>query len=181
MVAPPPTAAIAPEKAAAPAGLKTQVSKDDAASCLAASRQRLRQTLLAIAAPPSQPSLLDGGIGNVGNRLLDRIKSLPMASALLEGLSAWWRRHPLHRAANAADAASKKLLGRAARRQPGAVILIAIGSGILLAYGRPWRLLLSPGALLSAIGQVGRYALRGPSAKAWKEAVMQRPVDASAR
>ena len=151
----------------------------DAAGRLAASRQRLRQALNALAHPPPRPSLFAEGIGNVGNRLLDRIKSLPMATALLEGLAAWWRKHPLHRAANAVDTASSELLGPVARRNPGAVLLIAVGSGILLAYARPWRWLLRPAVLFGAIVQIGRYATRGPSAKAWKEAFLQGSVDAS--
>jgi hypothetical protein len=149
------------------------VGEDDAAAHLAASRQRLRQALFAIAHPPPQPSLFADGISNVGNRLLDRVKSLPMATALLEGLDSWWQRHPLHRAANAADAASKQLLGPLARRKPGTVILIAVGAGILLAYGRPWRWLLRPSALFGAITEIGRCMLRGPSAKAWRKAFKQ--------
>lgn len=172
-------APVAPVKARGRARASTVGGEGDAATRLATSRQRLRQELLAIAHPPPQPSLFDDGIGNVPSRLLDRVKSLPMASSLLEGLRAWWRRHPLHRAANAADAASKQLLGPVARRKPGAVLLIAVGSGILLAYGRPWRWLLRPSILFGAITQVGRAALRGPSAKAWRKAFTQGSVNHS--
>ena len=167
-------AAMPPIKVPPPARTSADAVGDhDAAARLAASRQRLRQALFAIAHPSPQPSLFADGIGNAGNRLLDRVKSLPMATAILEGLDSWWQRHPLHRAANIADAASKQLLGLVARRKPGAVILIAVGSGILLAYGRPWRWLLHPSALFGAITEIGRRTLRGPSAKAWRKAFKQ--------
>jgi hypothetical protein len=167
---------VMPASAQSPADA---VGAVDAAERLAASRQRVRQALNALAHPPPRPSLFAEGIGNVGNRLLDRIKSLPMATALLEGLAAWWRKHPLHRAGNAAAAASSELLGPIARRNPGAVLLIAVGSGILLACARPWRLLFRPATLFSAIAQIGRLSTRGPSAKAWKKSFRKDAVDAS--
>ena len=96
------TAVIPPAKVSLSAFTSADaVREEDAAARLAASRQRLRQALFAIVHPPPQPPLFADGIGNVRNRLLDRVKSLPMAAALLEGLDSWWQRHPLHRAANA--------------------------------------------------------------------------------
>ncbi len=167
--------AAAPPKAPALARDPTKTN-DDAAERLGASRQALRRALLTIAHPLPQPSLFADGIGKVGDRLLDRIKSLPMAPAFLEGLSTWWRRHPLQRAANVADAASRQLLGPVARRKPGAVVLIATGAGILLAYGKPWRWVLRPSKLFGAVTQVARAALRGPSATAWRKAFSQGSV-----
>ena len=154
------------------------VGADDAAARLAASRLRLRQVLNDLAHPTPRPSLFADGIDNVGDRLRDRFKSLPMATAILEGLGAWWQKHPLRRAAYAADSASRQLLGSAARRNPRAVLLIAVGSGILLAYARPWRWLLRPTRLAGAIVQIGRHATRGPSAKAWRKAFTNGAVDA---
>lgn len=170
-------AAVAPVKMPLLMPVSTErTSEVDASTRLPASRLRLRDSLLAIARPPPQPSLFADGIGHVGDRLLDRIKALPMASALLEGLSAWWQRNPLHRAAGQA---STQLLGPVARRRPGAVVLIAVGSGILLAYARPWRWLLRTSNLFGAISQVIRGALRGPSAKAWSKAFTQGSVSRS--
>lgn len=155
------------------------VAEVHASERLARSRARLRRALLAIAHPPPQPSLFADGIGNVGSRLLDRIKSLPMATAVLEGVEAWWRKHPLRRAANAAEAASQELLGPIARRQPATLIALAVGCGILLAYAKPWRWLLRPTNLLSAVTEVGRSALRSPSAKAWTRGFRQGAASAS--
>ena len=61
-----------------------------------------------------------------------------------------------------------QLLGPVARRKPGVVIPVAVVAGILLAYGRPWRWLLRSPTLVGAITQIGRAAVRGPSAKAWR-------------
>jgi len=170
----PPTTNAAPAPATA-----DDVGARDAAERLAASRLRIRQALHSHAHPVPSPSLFADGLDNVGSRLLDRIKSLPMAKALVEGLTAWWRHHPLHRAANAVDAASSQLIGPLARRKPGAVLLIAVGSGVLLAYARPWRWLVRPTSLLRAMVQVGRLASGGPSARAWRNAVMNGSADAS--
>ncbi len=165
--------------AASASATADDVGDGDAAERLAASRLRIRQALYSHAHPVPSPSLFADGLGNVGHRLLDRVKSLPIAKALLEGLATWWRRHPLHRAATAVDAASSQLIGPLARRKPGAVLLIAVGCGVLLAYARPWRWLVRPTSLLRAMVQVGRFASRGPSALAWRNAVMNGSADAS--
>jgi hypothetical protein len=137
---------------------------------LDASRERMRQALHSIAHPALQPSIFAGGLGNVGNNVRSRVRSLPMAAPVLEGLEAWWHKHPVHRAARIADAASAKFLAPAARRKPAAVLAIAVGLGILLAYAKPWRLLLRPAKLFGGITQVLKSALSGPSATAWKQA-----------
>jgi hypothetical protein len=146
---------------------------------LDASRQRMRHALHSIAHPAPQPSIFADGLGNAGNRLRDRVRSLPIAAPILAGLAAWWRKHPIHHLTRIAHAASEQFLAPAARRKPGAVLVIAVGAGILLAYARPWRLLLRPANLFGAVTQVGKSAL-SPSAKAWKKAFKRGRAEASA-
>ena len=51
---------------------------------LAASRMRLRSAMMEIAHPAPQPPLMGGRIGDLGNRLLDRLRQLPGASFFVE-------------------------------------------------------------------------------------------------
>jgi hypothetical protein len=143
-----------------------QVAEEGAADRLAESREHLRDALLALGHPRPSASLLSGGIENLGQRLQERLRSLPMATAVLEGVRTWWQRHPLRQAGAAAEAASERLIAPVARRNPGALILIAVGTGVLLAYAKPWRLLLRPAIVFGTVAQIGRSALTSPSAKA---------------
>ena len=90
-----------------------------AAERLEASRARLRNALLVIAHPPAKPSLLgELGLGSFSSQILDRLKALPGAAIILDTLDGWWAQHPLHTAGTLAEAASRRLVGPIARKNP---------------------------------------------------------------
>ena len=114
---------------------------------LALSRERLR---IAMAHPSTTPQ--GPGPTRPGTGLLDLLKSaIPGASLLIDTLSAWWERHPLHTTGLLAGGLAQSVLRPLAQRHPLAMVAGAVALGAVLVFSRPWRWAFKP-PMLSALG-----------------------------
>ena len=143
-----------------------------AAEKLEASRARLRTALMQIAHPPPKPSLLgDLGIGSFGSQILEKLKTLPGATLILESIEQWWAEHPLHAAAGLAEEASRRYVAPVARKNPVALIVGSVVFGALLIASKPWRWLLRPALFIGLVPQIATHALKRMPLDAWLQMV----------
>ena len=148
------------------------VSDPSALDRLTASRARLRVELLELTHPPKLDPLLSHGVGGLGNEILSRVKRLPVASLVLEAAQGWWRHHPLNKAGTVAAQASLTVIKPYAKKEPLITFAIAAGATVLLLVLKPWRLLLRPRFILSAVTGTALYALKTKSPRDWLSAVL---------
>ena len=130
-------------------------------------QQKMAGAMMKIAHPPPQPPLMGGGVGDLGNRLLERARRLPGAAILMEALEAWWKEHPLRTAARVAEGASRRVVQPIAERNPLGLILGAVGVGALLALSRPWRWALRPALLVGLLPQLVAQVVRRMPTESW--------------
>lgn len=148
------------------------VSEPSALDRLTASRSRLRIALVALAHPPKLEPLLSHGVSGLAVEILDRVKRLPVASLVLEAAQGWWRHHPLNQAGTVAAQASLTVIKPYAKKKPLNTFAIAAGATVLLLVLKPWRLLLRPRVILSAVTGIAMYALKTKSPRDWLSAVL---------
>ena len=103
---------------------------------LALSRERLRQAMRDIVAPPDRAAKQRAGGSAVA--WLDGLKSIPGANVVAEAVNSWWAQHPLRIAGMLAADVVKAVIQPVARRNPLGLVLGAAVLGGLLVWIRPW-------------------------------------------
>lgn len=124
---------------------------------LALSRERLRQAMH----DPAAAARADAGspAEEPAAGWLDSLRSIPAVAIVIEAVSKWWVRHPLHVATMVAADAAKAVVRPVARRHPWGLVLGAALVGGLIVWGRPWRWGFKPALFAGLLPQLLMTAL----------------------
>ena len=134
---------------------------------LAATRARLRGAMMDISHPPTPDRAQAGKLADSIHNLFLRVKTLPGAALVVDGLDSWWRQHPLRTASVVAGQASRTLVGPIAQRNPATLLLGALAAGALFMLTKPWRWLLRPALFVGLVPQIATHALRRMPIETW--------------
>ena len=120
---------------------RPDVDPPTAAERLARSREQMRDSMNAIAAPPRRLSATGepAGASSMLDPLLDRVLALPGVSVAIDTLESWWKHHPWRVVGMVAADAGREVVAPIAKRHPVYLMLGAALFGALLLRWGPWR------------------------------------------
>lgn len=86
--------------------------------------------------------------------LMAKLHEHPMAAAVIDAVSNWWKSHPVHAFGVIAGSAARDAAGPLVRRHPVAMVAAAVLAGALVVKARPWRLVLKSALFAGLASQV---------------------------
>ncbi|MFN6997655.1 MAG: hypothetical protein ACK4PH_25990 [Aquincola tertiaricarbonis] len=86
--------------------------------------------------------------------LMAKLQEHPMAAAVVDAVTNWWKSHPVHAFGVILGSAARDAAGPLVRRHPIAAVAAAVVGGALLLRMRPWRLVLKSALFAGLASQV---------------------------
>lgn len=86
--------------------------------------------------------------------LMAKLHEHPMAAAVMDAVSNWWKSHPVHAFGVIAGSTLRDAAGPLVRRHPVAMVGAAVLAGAVLVRMRPWRLVLKSALFAGLASQV---------------------------
>lgn len=86
--------------------------------------------------------------------LMAKLHEHPMAAAVMDAVSNWWKSHPVHAFGVIAGSTLRDAAGPLVRRHPVAMVAAAVLAGAVLVRMRPWRLVLKSALFAGLASQV---------------------------
>jgi hypothetical protein len=118
--------------------------------------------LKAISIPPG-----NAAIDRPGADWLSTLKEVPGIDILLEAVKSWWEQHPMRNAVLLASDAAKAALEPLAQRYPLGLVGVSLIVGVLFAWRRPWRWLLTPALFAGLLPQLLSKTMGSLPPKTW--------------
>lgn len=134
----------------------------DAMDRIEASRARIR---LAMSPPVPPPPDVHGEPSS--SSWLHRLGDVPLVSAVVESVSAWWSHHPLRPVAQVANDASAAIVRPVAQRNPMTLVLVAAFVGAGLAWSRPWRWIFRSALFAGLVPQLAARVASSLPIESW--------------
>jgi len=138
---------------------------------LTLSRERLRLALRDISAPVGGAS--SARASAVGLAWLDSLKSIPAASIVIEAVRSWWAQHPWRVSSLLISEVAKTVVRPMAQRHPLGLVVGALLLGGVLAWARPWRLILTSSLFAGLLPQLLSKAVAQLPTQSWMEAMTE--------
>jgi hypothetical protein len=132
-----------------------EVERPSAAERLAASRERMREWMIEADGGRDRRRRAEAAAA-AGRKppMADRLHDIPVLGLVVDALSAWWSRHPLHGFAGMAQGAAQDRLGPLVRQHPLATLAGAFVVGMLVVRLKPWRWLAKSAVAAGMAGQI---------------------------
>jgi len=123
-----------------------------AADRLAASRERMREWMLAADGRQDARRRVEAA-REAGDKpaWLDRLRTAPVIGVIIDAASAWWANHPMQPAASLAHGVVRDAVAPMARRHPVLIVAGAFLAGVALVRWKPWRWLVKS-AVFAGLG-----------------------------
>jgi len=136
----------------------------DAVGRLEASRARLRAAMLP---PPSPAAAPRAGGRFIGWDWLDKLAEIPTVAVVVDAVSAWWARHPLHTVSLVAREAAQTVAAPLARQNPLGYAVAGLIAGALFMRMRGWRWLAKPALFAGLMPQVASRVVANLPLESW--------------
>lgn len=133
----------------------------EATDRIEASRARLQ---LAMSPPP--PTSTDRA-GAHAPSWLHSVTDLPLVTAVIDSVTAWWSQHPLRPVVSVASEASTAVVKPLAQRNPLTLVLVAGVIGAGLAWTRPWRWIFRSALFAGLVPQLASRVVSSLPIESW--------------
>lgn len=123
---------------------------------LAASRARMRGFLVERTSAGKRRRATVGDAASLPgiDLLMAKLNEHPMAAAVVDAVTNWWKSHPVHAFGVILGSAARDAAGPLVRRHPLATAAAAVVAGALLMRMRPWRLVIKSALFAGLASQV---------------------------